>query len=267
MSLKPLNSLNLFVFSKSEYFTDKLSIFLNSTKGTVIMKVIKRNIWTLSLTAILYTTASQAETVKSINLADSERFNSSLKAHTIMANKDMSPELIPMSSKMLTALYSAKQFYNQFEVNERTLLDSIDLLSPDGSKHFYNATSARARATLDKLCVRLEQQSSEESIDIYELTTLAELAELQEEEDKQAYLKELFQRFSIDSQKILDSEVIKAEKTISHSDTDFVALGLSEPKIVFMLYKQGCEIKASGKQRNFNQSDRLKGLSQKEMSK
>ena len=110
-------------------------------------------------------------------------------------------------------------------------------------------------------------QIKSENIDIFELTTLAELAELQEEEDRQAYLEDIFLRFSISSQEILAREVKKAEKSISHSDTDFVSLGQSEPEIVFMLYKQGCETKALKKQHNFNQADRLKGLTQEETSK
>lgn len=235
------------------------------------MKVTKKNFWLISLIAIIYSTllstATLAETKKPISISDSERFNSNIKAHTIIANKNISPELIPQSAKMLTALYSAKNLYDQFEVDDRLLLDSIDVLSPEGSKRYYQATSTRARTTLKKLCSRLEEQTATGSIDIYELTTLAELSESQEEEDKQAYLNELFQRFSINSQKILANETINAENSISHSDTDFVALGLSEPEIVFMLYKQGCDLKAANKQPNFNQTDRLKGLTQKEMSK
>ena len=235
------------------------------------MKVAKRNIWLISLVAIIYftlfSTTTLAEAKKSISITDSERFNSNIKAHTIIANKNISPELIPQSAKMLTALYSAKGLYDQFGVDERLLLDSIDILSPEGSKHYYQATSTRARATLKKLCSRLEEQTATGSIDIYELTTLAELSERQEEEDKQSYLNDLFQRFSIDSQKILANEMINAENSITHSDTDFIALGLSEPEIVFMLYKQGCDLKAANKQPNFNQTDGLKGLTQKEVSK
>ena len=118
------------------------------------MKVTKRNFWLVSLIAIIYSTllstATLAETKKPISISDSERFNSNIKAHTIIANKNISPELIPQSAKMLTALYSAKNLYDQFEVDDRLLLDSFDVLSPEGSKRYYQATSTRARTTLKK---------------------------------------------------------------------------------------------------------------------
>jgi len=192
----------------------------------------------IMLLLILFNPALGNATSLEVADFDMKYVNERVKAHTVTFNSKTDADKIPKGVMLRHAFSNLSLDSDLRSLKANNKNDKAEMKEAisedDGFK------SKKATKTLALMCETVQAQSNNNTPDAYKLALLANRAEQEEYDDLDIFfsnkMESLTDEYATKLQEVLNSD----SNNITLSRTNWVALSLELPDVVYTLIKQGC---------------------------